>query len=218
MTDDHGTRGGPTAETGVVRYDAMLRAIAECKAVDELKDYRDKARALELYAQQARNREAEAQAAEIRIRAERQCKILIRQEQAAGTLAERGRPGEKNCPEGSFKTLSDLNVSHKQSMRWGGLADLSDDEFEKRLAAARERGDVPSTAGISYPDEPPPRRIDVRELDISSSIRGVGNLDEYPIEEIIAAAEPVTIKQILEYLERATTALQRIGAAANDRR
>ena len=42
-------------QTGLIKYDSMTRAIAECREVDELKDFRDKARALELYAQQARN-------------------------------------------------------------------------------------------------------------------------------------------------------------------
>jgi hypothetical protein len=54
----------------LIRYDAMCRAIAEAHAVDEVKDIRDKARALEMYAHQAQNTEAERQAAEIRFRAE----------------------------------------------------------------------------------------------------------------------------------------------------
>lgn len=83
-------------QTGLIKYDSMTRAIAECREVDELKDYRDKARALELYAQQARNRKAEAQAAEIRIRAERACKLLIREEQANGKLAKAGGDRQSN--------------------------------------------------------------------------------------------------------------------------
>src|SRR5260363_39900 len=47
------------------------KAIAECHRVDEVKELRDKARALEVYAQQARNREAEDKARKIRNRAQR---------------------------------------------------------------------------------------------------------------------------------------------------
>jgi len=60
----------------------MLHAIAECHAIDEIKDIRDETRALELYAQQARNIEAEKRAAEIRTRAERKTGSLL---QAATT-------------------------------------------------------------------------------------------------------------------------------------
>jgi hypothetical protein len=59
--------------TQLVRYDAMCHAIAEAYAIDEVKDIRDKAIALEQYARQARNIEAERKAAEIRLRAERKC-------------------------------------------------------------------------------------------------------------------------------------------------
>ena len=68
-----GECGGVSEGTQLVRYDAMCRAIAEAHAVDEVKDIRDKARAIEMYARQAQNTEAERQAAEIRFRAERKC-------------------------------------------------------------------------------------------------------------------------------------------------
>ena len=57
----------------LIRYDAMCRAIADAYEVDEVKDLRDKALAIEIYARQARNTEAERQACEIRLRAERKC-------------------------------------------------------------------------------------------------------------------------------------------------
>ena len=53
-------------------YDRMCFAIAECHRVDEVKNLRDKAQALELYARQCKNTEAERQAANVRLRAERQ--------------------------------------------------------------------------------------------------------------------------------------------------
>jgi len=98
-------------QTGLIKYDSMTRAIAECREVDELKDFRDKARALDLYAQQARNRKAEAQAAEIRIRAERACKLLIREEQASGKLASKDSGPKEHVSSGTtheIKTLSDV--------------------------------------------------------------------------------------------------------------
>ena len=35
-------------DLGLIKYDAMVRAIAECHRVDELKDLSDKAHALEM--------------------------------------------------------------------------------------------------------------------------------------------------------------------------
>lgn len=68
-----------TAE--LARYDAMCRAIDEAYQIDEVKDIRDKALALEVYSRQAKNIEAERRACEIRLRAERKAGELRRQEE-----------------------------------------------------------------------------------------------------------------------------------------
>jgi hypothetical protein len=60
-----------TKSVSLLRYDAMCRAIEAAYKVDEVKDIRDQAIALETYARQAHNVEAERQACEIRLRAER---------------------------------------------------------------------------------------------------------------------------------------------------
>ena len=64
-------------EHALIRYDAMVLAIAECHQVDEVKDLRDKAVALKMYFKQARNTEAERKAADIRLRAERRAGELL---------------------------------------------------------------------------------------------------------------------------------------------
>jgi hypothetical protein len=141
--------------TQLVRYDAMCRAIAEAYAVDEVKDIRDKARAIEMYARQAQNTEAERQACEIRLRAERKCgQMLGEQLDRSG----RGRP-EKVSDEA---TLSDMRISRDQSSQWQRLAAIPADRFEADLADpmwrpttsgllerqdARERGPLPALKG-----------------------------------------------------------------------
>jgi hypothetical protein len=98
-------------ETGLIRYDAMCHAIAEARAVDEVKDVRDKARALELYYAQAKNRDAEVQAAEIRNRAETRCGELIREQQQAGELARPKAGGDQKST--SRRTTSKTRHRHQ---------------------------------------------------------------------------------------------------------
>jgi len=55
----------------LVRYDAAKQAIAEYMTVDEVKDFRNKAIAIEAYAKQANDYGLEHDAAIARVRAER---------------------------------------------------------------------------------------------------------------------------------------------------
>lgn len=117
----------------MMRYDAACRAVAECKAVDEVKDWRDKAAALQAYARQAKNKQLEVDAAEIRIRAERRLGQMLEQSAETG---ERARPGEYR-KESPAPTLSDLGISKDLSSRAQQIASIPDDEFEQTLAEHR---------------------------------------------------------------------------------
>jgi hypothetical protein len=141
-----------SSPTSLVHYDAMCRAIEAAHAVDEVKDIRDKALALETYARQAKNIDAEWRACEIRLRAERRAGQLLKEiEKAKG-----GRPTETpRADRGVSKTLADDGISYDQSSRWQKLADVPEDQFEAALAGP----DKPTTNGIiAGATEPPPRR------------------------------------------------------------
>ncbi len=75
------------ADTALVRYDAMCRAIANCPAIDEVKDIRDKAVALALYHRQANNLDAEIECGKVRLRAEHRCGEILKEMQRAPTAS-----------------------------------------------------------------------------------------------------------------------------------
>jgi hypothetical protein len=92
---------GLSGTTQLVLYDAMCRAIAAAYAVDEVKDIRDKALALEVYARQAQNVRAEWQAHQVRKRAERKGgELLAEREVATGGQPYQGdgSTGPKSAP------------------------------------------------------------------------------------------------------------------------
>jgi hypothetical protein len=126
----------------------MCRAITEAHAVDEVKDIRDKARAIEMYARQARNTEAERQACEIRLRAERRCGEIYAM--AAKAIGARGNPGGQGAPivrsdNVTTQTLADLGISKQQSSDWQRLAAIPREVFEADLADRMWR---PTTGGL----------------------------------------------------------------------
>ena len=117
----------------LVKYEAARNALAVAKNVDEVKDVRDKAIAMQAYATQAKDTELVDMATEIRLRAERRAGEMLIE------MAEKGeRPkGRKN--EFHTATLSDLGVTKTQSSRWQKLAALSKKLFEEKVTTAKKK-------------------------------------------------------------------------------
>lgn len=131
------------AVTELVRYDAMCLAIDAAYEVDEIKEIRDKALAMETYFRVAKNPEPERQACEIRIRAERKAGSLLSAKEKSGG----GQPKKNSSPtaKSSYaQTLTDNDISDNQSAKWQQLANVSSDEFEAAFAGDK----TPSTSSI----------------------------------------------------------------------
>ncbi len=114
-------------EFPLAKYDAMCRAIAEAHAVDEVKDIRDRARAIE-----------------IRIRAERRCgELLAETERTQGKRSDLVTSSQAEAK--SFKDQrNEYGISRAQAERWQNLAEVPEEEFEATFA----RSEKPSTTGI----------------------------------------------------------------------
>jgi hypothetical protein len=163
----------------LVRYEAMCRAIAECHRIDEVKELRDKARALEVYAQQARNTEAEDKAREIRVRAERRTGELL-SELPRTTPEERGKRAHaasvsssndgtnSSNPERSMlhdqtcnskqspyaAALEVHSISRQTANRYQKLSDIPAKDFEE---AVRNPSKKPTTARLIREAYSPPQ-------------------------------------------------------------
>lgn len=141
-------------QSALANYDAMVRAIAQCERVDEVKDIRDKAIALEAYYRQARNLEAERQAANVRLRAERQAGALLKELARADAGAERnpnGRAGKEPTSQPRTQVqspyataLSDTGISRQTAHRFQALANVPQNVFDQALADP----DKPSAAKV----------------------------------------------------------------------
>jgi N6-adenosine-specific RNA methylase IME4 len=122
----------------LVRYDAACRALAEAKAVDEVKDIRDQAMAMRLYAKQAKNRQLEADAFEIRLRAEKRVgEMMAAQKEAVGFNHGGGDHRVSEKP-GAKPTLADAGIDKNLANRARKLHALPQDDFERVVSEGRE--------------------------------------------------------------------------------
>jgi len=131
----------------LIRYEAACAALAECKAVDEVKAWADKAAAMQAYGRMAQDKGLEVDAAEIRIRAERRLGEMLAQQKDTGGL-NRGAaamPGNQHTGKvvQSLPTtapkLADAGISKDLSSRAQKLAAVPAAEFEAEVGQWRDR-------------------------------------------------------------------------------
>lgn len=125
--------------TALVRYEAARKALAECKAVDEVKAIRDQAEAMRHYQRMAKNKDLEIDASEIRIRAERRLgELIIAQKDSVGLNKGTIRRGSESEPRDERPTLADSGIDKKLSSRAQKIAAVPESEFERQVGEWRE--------------------------------------------------------------------------------
>lgn len=131
--------------TQLIRYETACRALAECKAVDEVKAWSDKAAAMQAYGRIAKDKTLEVDAAEIRLRAHRRLGELLAQQKSGDGLNRGGRPADETgrqqrpVSEPAVPTLAEAGISKDLSSRAQKLAAVPDEEFEREVGEWRER-------------------------------------------------------------------------------
>lgn len=135
----------------LVRYEAACVALAECKSVDEVKDWTDKAAAMQAYGRMCKDKTLEVDAAEIRIRAERRLGQLLQEQKAGPGLAKSGPKPKKpksaefghsqvpNSAPPPTPTLAEVGIDKNLSSRAQKLAAVSDEQFEAEVGEWKGR-------------------------------------------------------------------------------
>jgi hypothetical protein len=195
------------------RYEAMCTAIAECAAVDEVKDMRDKAMALQVYARQAQNFEAERKAQEVRVRAEKRAGELLKVRTAAPRGGDRKSDEYQKSHEMTFdptphpESLQAIGVSKQQASQWRQLADVPDEVFEAAIAdtdeplsASRiiERHDA-ATQPAPVPAEPV-EKVDKRAIHLWGTLRDtVNDLEELDLAAVIEVMPDYLLDEVFTF-------------------
>ena len=138
----------------LAKYNEAKRALSVAVNIDEVKDIRDKAEAMRLYALQAKDRVLIDQATEIRMRAERRAGELLRDlEKNKGARGSGSNQHELRSHDATTPRLADLGLNKSQSSRWQQLAGIARDDFEDLVAKAQQK----ASAAVDRAQQPKPK-------------------------------------------------------------
>ena len=128
--------------TMLASYDRAMSALALALKSTELRVVKaslDDLDHIKLHARRVRDRALLADATEFQMRVERWLGVLLRQAEAAGQLAGRGRQPKPADGETRPATLQQIGVDPKLSMKVRRAAAMEANDFETAVIAMRER-------------------------------------------------------------------------------
>lgn len=109
-------------DTALARISLAKKALAEAASLSDVLEIRDRATAMQAYANAKGADEAQQMALEIKLRAERKAGQFLKEQ----PRQEKGRPKKSN----NSLHLSDLGVTRMESSRWQKMADVPEEKFE----------------------------------------------------------------------------------------
>ena len=121
----------------LVKYEAARQALAVAKSVDEVKDIKDKAEAMRLYAKQAKDIELETTCAEIKLRAQRRIGEISKELEKAPS----GRAAVSLPASGKSKkdTLKSAGISTSAAQRYEEISDVEEKDFETYVDGKKKK-------------------------------------------------------------------------------
>jgi len=173
----------------LARYENAKTAIEAYKTVDEVKEFRDKAVAVQAYAKQANDYQLERDAAIARVRAERKCGELLRDMDKAKGATEPGtnRGTTRSDDTTASKTLSEMGVTKDQSSKWQKLAEVPEEIFESVIDNQGMKISGSQILATADPDKNEGDKINIAALWIWGRLRDMerDNLFQTPLSQLI---------------------------------
>jgi N6-adenosine-specific RNA methylase IME4 len=122
----------------LIKYESACRALAQVRSVDEVKEIRDTAIAMQAYARQAKNKSLEADAWEIRVRAETRLGEMMKEQKDTVGLAQGKRTDlGLSATQVDKPTLAEAGIDKNLAHRARKLASMSETERENLIAEGR---------------------------------------------------------------------------------
>jgi DNA modification methylase len=139
----------PSHLPGLTHFNRARRELELASSIDEVKQIRDKAEAMRIYAQQAKySLEMQNLCAEIKLRAERRLGEMLQEANTSGRREANLLRGRTMPPRDHMPSLAELGISKSQSSRCQMIADIDSESFEEKIEELKLAGNELTTGAM----------------------------------------------------------------------